>query len=270
MNRYLFALDMDGTLLNDKKNISFKTKRYLRKLNKQGHIIVLASGRPSRALYRYYNELKLSSPLICYNGAYTFLPKDKTFPTIEFKFPRETIKSLCNDIRPYIQNIMCETDTEIWVDKDDTYLDKFFWYENMNVHRGDLIKILDKDPMTMLGKFTTKDDPKDEIIKAIKKYPEISVRFWTSSPYFELYCIGTSKGASIEHIAKYYHINKENIVVFGDAMNDLEMFEVAGVPIAMKNSKDRVKIKADYISLGDNNHNGIYHTIKALLKGKLL
>ena len=56
---YLIAFDMDGTLLNEKKNIPSKTRRYLLKLAKKGHKIVLASGRPSRALKQYYEQLKL-------------------------------------------------------------------------------------------------------------------------------------------------------------------------------------------------------------------
>jgi len=52
----LIAVDMDGTLLNTDKVIAPRTKRLLRKLSARGHLVVLASGRPSRALYRYYDE----------------------------------------------------------------------------------------------------------------------------------------------------------------------------------------------------------------------
>lgn len=269
MDRYLFAFDMDGTLLNKKKNISLKTKRLLKKLQKQGHVVALASGRPSRSLFRYYNELNLNSPMICYNGAYLFSPKDPMFPKHEFQFPKDVVLSLYNDIKPYVCGIMCETDTEIWVDKIDSYLDKFFWYKGMNVHEGEFEKTLNKNPMTMICKTINGKD-KDKILEASYKYPEIEIRFWTGSDYFELYFKKTSKGACVTDIANYYGIDKNHIVVFGDAENDVEMLEVAGYSIAMSNSKDFVKEHAKYISLRDNNHNGIYYTVKALLKGKLL
>ncbi len=67
IERRIIAFDMDGTLLTHKKKISFLTLYYLRKLTKQGHLIVLASGRPSRSLKKYYNQLKLKTPMICYN-----------------------------------------------------------------------------------------------------------------------------------------------------------------------------------------------------------
>ena len=47
---YLLAFDMDGTLLDDKKKICPKTLRYLKKLIKQGHKVVISSGRPIRSI----------------------------------------------------------------------------------------------------------------------------------------------------------------------------------------------------------------------------
>lgn len=267
MDKYLIAFDMDGTLLNSKKKISFLTLHYLRKLTRKGHYIVLASGRPSRSLYKYYNQLKLKTPMICYNGAFTFSPYDKDFPTHKFEFPKDVIQKLSIELKPYIVNVMCETDDEIWVDKEDKYLDRYFWYEGMQMHYGDLIDTLDKNPMTMIAK--TPEEFKmgsEEIEKIVHAYPDIDVRFWTGSPYFEIYFKETSKGASVAEIAKYYGVPKERIIVFGDAMNDVEMFGVAGTSIAMSNGKDKLKEHATHVSYKDNNSNGIYHTLKKILK----
>lgn len=261
---YLIAFDMDGTLLNEKKTISFKTKRYLKKLSKQGHKIVLASGRPSRAMMKYYNELGLTTPMVCYNGAYVFSPSDKNFKPLEFEFPKEIICDVISKIRPHIKNVMCEDEVNIWVDKEDKYLDKFFWYENMNVIFGDLVNTLNKNPMTCIVQTPFEYRDTHEIEKVMKDYPKMAARFWTGSPYFELYFKETSKGHSIKYIAEYYNIPKERIIAFGDAENDKEMFEYAHYSIAMSNGKESLKKSAKYISIRDNDHNGIYHTLKKL------
>lgn len=197
---YLIAFDMDGTLLNEKKTISRRTKRYLIKLSKQGHKIVLASGRPSRALKRYYNELKLNTPMVCYNGAYVFSPNDPNFKPIEFEFPKEVIVDVIKKIRPHIKNVMCEDEQNIWVDKKDEYLDKFFWYEDMNVIKGDLAETLHKNPMTCIVQTPFEYRDTHEIEKVMEAYPNLAARFWTGSPYFELYYKQTSKGSSIEKL----------------------------------------------------------------------
>ncbi|MCR5332572.1 MAG: Cof-type HAD-IIB family hydrolase [Bacilli bacterium] len=266
MDRYLIAFDMDGTLLTEKKKISFLTLHYLRKLTKKGHLIVLASGRPSRALYSYYNQLKLKTPMICYNGAYTFSPYDKDFPPFEFEFPKEVVQKLYKELHPYIEHVMCEDDTDIWVDKEDLYLDRFFWYKGMNIHKGDISEILTKNPMTMIAQ--KKEDLKDNspIDNIVKQYKDIDVRYWTGSPYLELYFKCTSKGASVKKIAEYYNIPKEKIIVFGDAENDVEMFQIAGTSIAMKNGKESLKKHATHVSIKDNENNGIYHTLKKIIK----
>ena len=263
---YLIALDMDGTLLNERKTISFRTKKYLQKLSKQGHKIVLASGRPSRALYQYYYQLKIDTPMICYNGAYLFSPVDKNFKPVAFEFPRKVIIDILEAIKPHVYNVMCETDEEIWVDKRDPYLDKFFWYKDMKVHYGELKDTLDKDPMTCIVQTPFEYRETKEIETVLKKYPGLAARFWTGSPYFELHYESTSKGTSLKQIGEYYGIPKERTIVFGDSTNDIEMFDYAGIAVAMKNAKGGVHEIADVITAKDNDHNGIYHCLKELIK----
>lgn len=266
MNKLLIALDMDGTLLNDKKKISFRTRKYLQKLQKQGHIIALASGRPSRALFPYYNKLKLNSPLICYNGAYVFDPHDDTFKGECLKFPREIIKDLYLTLKETsINNIMCENDTDIWLDKKDLYLAKFFWYEGTNMHYGELDKTLQNDPMTLIIQLKSLENQKN-VIDAIKKYPELGVRFWGTSPYCEIHFKKINKGAGVNYIANQYHIKKDNIIVFGDEDNDVDLFPSGGISVAMKNSHDDIKKYANMVSLKDNNHDGVYYTLKKIIK----
>ena len=266
IERQVRAFDMDGTLLNSKKKVSFLTCQYLKKLSRQGHIIVLASGRPSRALWKYYNQLKLKTPMICYNGAFVFDPNDENFPKIEFEFPKEIIIETLNKIKSHIKNVMCETDTEIWVDKKDEYLESFFWYKGMDVHYGELSETLDKNPMTCIVQTPYEYRETHEIESALVKYPQLGARFWTGSPYFELFYKETSKGNALKHICKYYGIPTSRLIVFGDATNDVEMFEVAGTSVLMSNAKHDLKEKTTMVSIKDNDHNGIYHTLKRLLR----
>lgn len=261
----VIAFDMDGTLLNTKKKVSFLTRLYLKKLAKEGHIIILASGRPSRALWKYYHQLNLKTPMICYNGAYVFDPNDEKFPKIEFQFPKEIIIETLQKIKPHIKNVMCETDTEIWVDKKDEYLESFFWYKGMDIHYGDLAETLNKNPMTCIVQTPFEYRETQDIEKALAKYPKLGARFWTGSPYFEIYYKETSKGNALKHICKYYEIPTSRLIVFGDSTNDIEMFEVAGTSVLMSNARHDLKEKTTMISIKDNDHNGIYHTLKKLL-----
>ena len=264
-NPYIIAFDMDGTLLNSKKEITFKTRHYLRKLIKQGHHIVIASGRPPRSIERYYKQLKLDTPAICYNGEYTFSPCDKNFKTIHYTFQKDMVLEVLNKMGANVLNVMCEGDKDIWVDKEDEYLGKFFWYEGMELHKGNLNEILDKDTCTCIIRCPKEYKDTHEIDEILKKWPEILPVFWIGSPYFELHHKLASKGAGLEEVAKYYNIPRERIIAFGDATNDIEMFEYAKTSVMMKNAKFDISDKATMVSLKDNDHDGIYYTLKKIL-----
>lgn len=265
-NKFLIAIDLDGTLLNKKKKISFANKRYIRKLQKEGHIVVLASGRPSRALLHYQRILGLKSPVICYNGAYCFHPFDDNFPKTAYNFPLDVVMQIYNDIGPEIYtNVMCETDDEIWLLKEDNRLNSFFWQENMDIIYGDLNKTLNKNPWTMI--IQIKDHSTDDKIREIvSKHEGFSLRFWWSAPYAEIFHVKTSKAACINQIGEYYDIPKSRCICIGDADNDIEMMTGCGFSIAMINGNESVRKIANMVSKKDNNHSGVKQAIKSALK----
>lgn len=65
---------------------------------------------------------------------------------------------------------------------------------------------------------------------------------------FEILNKDSSKGKGLEFLSEYLNIKRDEIMAFGDNVNDIEMIEYAGVSIAMENGKDSLKNKADYIA----------------------
>ena len=175
-NQYLIALDLDGTLLRDDGTISEQLISYLQDLEKQGHIVCIASGRPIRAISKYYNLIGLKSPMICYNGAYITAPNNPEFDDFVSTFPKDSIKEIVYELgEKHIANIMCETNDDIWLIREDSVLSDFFWHDNMNVHYGRIQDILDQDPMTMLIETTsTEADP--YVVKAVEFYDKYQKR----------------------------------------------------------------------------------------------
>lgn len=264
-NKYVIAIDMDGTLLNDEKDVSKETINYFQELEKEGHIIILASGRPLRALKVYYDKIGLHSPLICYNGAYCCHPYDEEFNETHYTFPKEIIKSIYKDVKPYINNVMCETNDKIWLEKKDEHLAQFFWHEGMNITYGKIDETLNEDPWTMLmqGKSKQYDE---YIIKATRKHPGFDVRFWYESEYSEIYFTKTSKAACLNRVLSYYNIPHDNLICIGDADNDIEMVSLAGIGVAMKNANEALKKVAKIITKDDNNHDGVRKVIKEIIE----
>lgn len=267
-NKYLIAIDMDGTLLTDKKKITFKTKRYLQKLQKQGHIIMLASGRPSRALRFFYDKMKLNGPLICYNGSYLFHPYEKDFPITKFLIDKNIVKQIINDTdKGIINNVMCETDDKIWLIKEEAKLGSFFWHYNMEIFYGDINETLKEDPWTMIVEFNDFNNI-DSLTNSISKHAEFSYYHWGKVPYLEIYHTNVNKYTCVEIVRNHYNIPIENVICFGDANNDILMCEKCFNGVAMINGNDEIKAKSKYITKKDNNHNGVIHFLKYFLKNK--
>ncbi len=269
MKRYLFAIDMDSTLLNDKKEIPVSTERYLTKLQKEGHIVMLASGRPFRSLERFYNAMHLNSPVICYNGAFCFHPYDENFKSAHFTFPKELVKEIYNDCGDAVDNVMCETNDIIWAREYDDELAKFFGVQSMNIIYGDINETLNEDPWTLLMRCTDVSDVKERITKATEKHPGYEIRFWFKASYCEVYNTSFSKAACLRDVAKYYNIPMENVVAIGDASNDIEMVKEAGIGVAMINGMDQLKNIAQIVTKRDNNHQGVKQVIKEIIKEQL-
>ena len=77
---------------------------------------------------------------------------------------------------------------------------------------------------------------------------------------------GQSKADSIIFLQNKFHISKEETMVFGDSDNDLAMFKQADYSFAMKNADDFIKKNAHYVTLDDNEHDGVMKTIQKMLE----
>jgi Cof subfamily protein (haloacid dehalogenase superfamily) len=265
-NPYLIALDLDGTLLNNHKNISKSTVRYLKKL-KLSHYIVLATGRPFRSFKKYYDQLELNTPMVCYNGAFVTHPLNPSFPTTSFSFPKDIAIQIYEDLYQVLDNVMCETNDHIWMLKEERSLASFFWLDHMDMVYGPLTSTLQENPMTMILKSKERSSESDKkVFDAIKKHPRLKVRFWSDSLFSEVYYEGVSKGAALQSILEHYQVPVERFIAFGDAENDLEMLALSPHSHAMINGTKEAKASATFVTEKNHHHHGVLHTLKTKFK----
>ena len=137
----LIAIDLDCTLLSPFLSVSSFTKKVVKRLTYEGHVVVLASGRPYRAMKKLYEDLfSLSSPLICYNGGYVFIPNISSFPKLERKFPSSSLKRIALANKNILLSFMTESEDNIYLSKKDDYLDHYFPWKKKNIKSGKWMK----------------------------------------------------------------------------------------------------------------------------------
>lgn len=270
--RHLIALDLDGTLLTDKKEISLRTRQTISKAMEMGHIVVIATGRSNRTSIQYYQELGLVTPMVNFNGALVLHPRDKSWKAQHNPLENRTaleIVDVCYELQT--KNILAEVQNSVYLDKFDEHFVNIF-QANLNTTApftiGKLKEKLRENPTSILI------HPNTENLVDLRNYLHenqaevIEHRQW-GPPWhmIEIVKKGINKAEGLKKIAHYYNIPQERIIAFGDENNDLEMIDFAGIGVAMDNAIDELKNIAKHITVSNEEH-GVSHFLEEYLKIK--
>ncbi|HSH25781.1 MAG TPA: Cof-type HAD-IIB family hydrolase [Massilibacterium sp.] len=259
---YLIALDLDGTLLQDNKTISKKTKNVITRLKNEGHVIVIATGRPYRASEIYYRELGLTTPIVNFNGAFTHDPTG-SFGTYHTPVDLSVAKDVFEICDYYsVSNYLAEVKDLVYLRHPDRTIVDVFSTGNPSIYTGDLKNIMKDSPTSLL--IQPKDEQMTTINDKLKEAHAEVITHRTWSPPFQMIEIvkaGMNKAVGLQKIANYYHIPRERIIAFGDEDNDIEMLEYAGFGIAMGNAINELKSVADDVTKS-NMDNGIAYYLE--------
>jgi len=267
--KHLIALDLDGTLLKDDKTISESTKKIIQKAREQGHVVMIATGRPFRSSETYYHEMNLDTPIVNFNGAFVHHPKDKNWgmyhSPLEIDVAKEIVEA-CTSFR--FHNIIAEVIDDVYFHYQDKKLLEIFGFGEPNVTTGDLRNLLNDSPTSLLI-HTDENDVKSIRDHLSAVHAEvINHRSWGAPwPVIEIVKAGLSKAGGLKKAADYYGIPAKRIIAFGDEDNDLEMLDYAGHGIAMGNAIDEVKSIANHVTL-TNEEDGVALYLKELLNLK--
>lgn len=264
MSKYkLIALDLDGTLNNDKREITPYTKEILIKAQTQGAIVVLASGRPLAGLSREAEILNLKQHhglLLSYNGGKVVdITTDKVL--YEKSIPNGIAKKLLRFLENYDVTPIVDDGKYVYTNTPNGFKMQYETSNNNLIIKEveniadsvdfSPVKILISSPEEILKAVS------DEIIDSFKE----DISFIFSAPfYLEATAKGISKAESLKSICESLNIFPEEVIAFGDAENDISMLEFAGKGVAMGNSCQALKDVADEITLS-NNEDGIAHIL---------
>ncbi len=270
MNPHLIVLDLDGTLLNSNKEISPFTEKILKALIKEGHLIIFASGRPFRTMEKFYNQLELNTPVIGYNGGELF-PMGNDIKGYRTYFEKGDVLKIIDEVGfNTFSNIALESPSKVYILNTDDEFSKWFPGNGLEVIIGDFRKNLNENPQTFLYHINNIDYIERINMIANKINKGIKTRAWSGGFFGEFYFDNVDKLYGIEKIINFYNIKKDDVLVFGDANNDILMLKNFKNSIAMSNGCQQAKDVAKYITKYDNDHDGVgiflseYFNIKCL------
>lgn len=275
----VIIMDVDGTLTNNNKIITEKTKQALIKAQENGAILILASGRPTSGLMDIAKELKMNDNhglLVSYNGS-----KVTDCETNKVLFNETMTVSEGQAVLEHMKkfNVIPMIDKDNYMYVNDVFNNEINYKGNLlNIiqyeARGGKFKLCEKDDLAAfadypLNKILTAGDP--EYLKA--HYKEMMEPFkdtlncvFTADFYFEFTAKGIDKAKALDTILIPMGYKKEEMIAFGDGHNDASMVKYAGIGVAMSNAVDDLKSIADEVTLS-NEEDGIAHTLSKYIKG---
>ncbi|MDH6367930.1 MULTISPECIES: HAD family hydrolase [Breznakia] len=260
----LICVDLDGTLLNSRNMITPQNKKAIRKALDAGIEVAIVSGRPNCFTIRIMNQISVKMSHITFNGGYYRVAgKSRTFPIPASAADQIAHLAQKYNVRTYFKNknlSLC-TRTDPGVLDYDLYKDVTPEKDRMDMYYSvDTQTILDHD--TEYLKIISLQDDVDSLNQMVDEVEKIEgIRLYRYPDYFECSSIETSKGLAIKAVCKDIGIDLSDVVCIGDNFNDLPMFEVAGLSVAMKNAPDAVKEKVDVVTLS-NDDSGVAYAIE--------
>lgn len=270
-------LDLDGTLLNDQKMISPKTKETLLSLQANGVKVVLASGRPKRGIEPFATELKLAQYgglIVSSNGACV---TDATTGETLFE------QAIDRDVARAILDHLGDFDV-IPMLNDETYMYVNDVFSGMLELNGKPFNIIEYESRG--GRFQLREEPRlaDAITFPVYKilvagqpdylqanaeemsrpFNEQVTGMFTANMYYEFTDYGIDKARALDHVFQQVGIARDQTIAFGDGHNDRSMLEYAGISVAMDNAVDAIKAIATDVTRSNNEEGIALHLARYL------
>ncbi len=250
----LIAIDLDGTLLNDRKQVADETLRSLSCAIERGCRVVIASARPPRSVRAIYQTLGLDTWQINYNGALVWDEPTRSV-VAHTPLPGELVRSMIDHARMRYPAVLitCEIMDRWHTDRED----QTYTTETGRLFPPDVIAPLDEFCNQPITKLMLLGPP--EMMTELTA--DISITFAgqmtivsTDADLIQITHPDASKAAALATVAGHYGVALEHTMAIGDAANDIGMLKVAGVGIAMDNATPAVKAIADWIAPSNNDH----------------
>ncbi len=270
MSKYeLIAFDMDGTLLDSKKQVRPDSLLSIKKAVKNNKLVALSTGRSIPELTDSLAILKDVQYVISASGALVF---DAFTGNVIYKCPmeEEIVKTIFKRIKKYDVMVHIHSDVSLVqkdkVEKMECYNMAHYkpMFENITVKVDELADYIEKNHSTVykFNIYCKSEEDRAFFMDLLKDLPIEMVY----SEHTSLECSqkGVSKGEGLVKLCNYLNIQLEQSIAVGDADNDIAILKTAGLAVAMGNANSNVKHIA-HVVVADNDSGGCSQAIEQFL-----
>ena len=259
--------DIDGTFLTSEHKVTKENETAVKQLLEKKITFVLVSARMPEAIYPITDKIGIKIPIISYNGGLILNEKEEILysKTINKEDAENILKEISNKYNNITVNYYSGRK---WYVKDinDKRVINEMEITSAKAENGNFEDLLNKNILP--NKILIMSEPniiEQMEIELGKKFPQLNI-IHSSKILLEIMDKSVNKGKGVEFLLKYYGINVNNSIAFGDNSNDIDMIKFVGYGIVVDNAPDYVKKIAKDVT-DSNNDSGVY---KYLVNNKII
>ena len=270
MSVKIICFDLDGTFLDDQKNIPPENLEALEKAHRRGVFIVPATGRIYKGIPEPLRKADFARYFITANGAYVYDAKEDTAPVraeisaeraVEFFTHVDGLNVLYDcyqDNWGYMSADMLSLAAETIPDPGIRRL--IMGLRTPVPELKAYLREKGMDVQKLQLYFTDMEQRARELRELPERFPDL--RFSTSVPFnIEINAAASTKGQAMCSLCKLLGIDPAEAMALGDGTNDLDMIQMAGTGVAMANADPAVLEAADVVT-GNNNEGGFAKAVE--------
>lgn len=281
----LLALDLDGTLLNSRGEISEKNIEAIQKAEQKGVLVTIATGRRFRDALPVAEQLKLNAPVICHNGA--LLKYADSLETVAVSIlAHRTVQEILRVGKAFGGNALLSCDPVgkgvllyDTVSSDNIPLQKYIaWSKRLHgadaeeaVLQVENLEAVVETVETVHVSFSGACAPMAHLEMILREELGASAMILTTIytkldfTLIDVLPPDASKGIGVEKLALINKFSAENVMAMGDNFNDLEMLEYAGTPVLMGNALPELLENPKYHQTLSNDESGVAAAIEKFI-----
>ena len=273
----VIALDMDGTVLNDKKEVGQRTRAAIHKALAAGREVVFCTGRSYAEMGGILQEFPYMHYLCGESGALLYDLKKNvplkllSIPEREISRIRETIAG--RDIMPHFISegrsiVNCAQLRRMEYYQMGAYQSA---YLRTAIEVTDVFQMAEEEKCSVekINLFHTNSKEREKTRKDLEQQQLFLTMVDSEISSLECTSQGVSKATGLNALCSELGISLEQVIMVGDADNDCEALRAAGLSVAMGNANRRVKTLCD-VQVADNNHDGCAQAIEKYLFGETI
>lgn len=267
----LIAIDIDGTLINSRKELTPRVKAALNAASQQGVYVVICTGRPYPGVEPLLKGLNLINDhdyVVTYNG--TLVQQTGTKKAlVRFAMTHEDLERVNTNATTYNVHYHATDEEAIYVPT--PTIGKYSIHESELVGMPiihQLYKDIPSDKEFIKMMYVDEPDILATLIDNLSDTFKSQYQLFRSAPYYlEVIHPKAGKGNAVKLLAQELQLSSDEVMCIGDQENDRDMIEYAGLGVAMGNAVEEVKSIADFITT-TNDEDGVAVAVEKFVLNK--